>query len=141
MSTTARQSLLAALSGISKDTLDVHRWTDGQHKQFLSGKAGHTQRLKRTKLQPGLLVIFEATGAYHRQQEQALGAQAFQFVKVNPKQARRFAQPCVKLAKTDRVDCEMLKKNSATFLLVPQPPFAESLYDLKEVLSARQAPI
>jgi hypothetical protein len=74
------------------------------------GKAGHTQLLKWIKLRPGQLVIFEATGAYHRQLERALGSQSVPFVKVNPKQARRFAQASGKLAKTDRVDCEMLGK-------------------------------
>lgn len=98
---------------ISKDTLDVHRLTDGQHRQFLNGKAGHTQLLKWIRLQPGQLVIFEATGAYHRQLERTLGAKAFPFVKVNPKQARRFAQASGKLAKTDRVDCKMLAKMGA----------------------------
>jgi hypothetical protein len=31
---------------VSKDTLDVHRLADGQHKQFLNGTTGHTQLLK-----------------------------------------------------------------------------------------------
>jgi transposase len=39
-----------------------------------------------------------------------LGTQLIPLVKVNPKQARRFAQASGKLAKTDRVDCEMLAK-------------------------------
>lgn len=34
------------MRGISKDTLNVHRLTDGQPKQFLNGKAGNTQLLK-----------------------------------------------------------------------------------------------
>lgn len=124
---------------ISKDTLDVHRLTDGQRRQFLNGKAGHTQLLKWIKLRPAQLVIFEATGAYHRQLERALGRQSVPFVKVNPKQARRFAQASGKLVKTDRIDCEMLAKMGAALQLVPQPPFAEILYDLKELLSARRA--
>ena len=124
---------------ISKDTLDVHRLADGQHKQFLNGKAGHTQLLKWLKLRPGQLVIFEATGAYHRQLERALGAKGVPFVKVNPKQARRFSQASGKLAKTDRVDCEMLAKMGAALQLLPKPLNAENLYDLRELLSARRA--
>jgi len=49
---------------------------------------------------------------------------------VNPKQARRFAQASGKLAKTDRVDCEMLAKMGAALQLVPKPICAENLYDL-----------
>jgi transposase len=66
--------------------------------------------------------------------EQALGAKAIPFVKVNPKQARRFAQASGKLAKTDRVDCEMLSKMGVALQLVPKPTSTESLYDLRELL-------
>ncbi len=124
---------------ISKDTLDVHRLADGQHSQFLNGKKGFAKLLRWVGLQPTPLIIFEATGAYHRQLEQALGAKAVPFVKVNPKQARRFAQASGKLAKTDRVDCEMLAKMGAALQLVPKPLSAENLYDLRELLSARRA--
>ena len=124
---------------VSKDTLDVHRLTDGQHKQFINGKIGHTQLLKWMSRQPEPLAIFEATGAYHRRLEQTLGAKAVPFVKVNPKQACRFAQACGKLAKTDRVDCEMLAKMGAALQLTPKPLNAENPYDLRELLSARRA--
>jgi transposase len=124
---------------ISKDTLDVHRLTDGQHRQILNGKNGHAQLIKWIGTHPVPLIVFEATGAYHRQLEQALGAKAIPFVKVNPKQARRFAQASGKLAKTDRVDCEMLAKMGAALRLVPKPHSAENLYDLRELLSARRA--
>lgn len=124
---------------ISKDTLDGHRLLDGHHKQFINGKTGHTQLIKWIGKQPDPLIIFEATGAYHRQLERALGTHSASFVKVNPKQARRFAQASDKLAKTDRVDCEMLAKMGTALQLVPKPLTAENLYDLRELLSARRA--
>jgi len=84
---------------ISKDTLDAHRLADGQHKQFLNGKTGHAQLVKWIGKQSDPLIIFEATGAYHRQLERVLCTHIIPFVKVNPKQARRFAQASGKLAK------------------------------------------
>jgi transposase len=124
---------------VSKDTLDVHRLTDGRHNNFTNDKTGHTQLLKWISLQPDTLIVFEATGAYHRRLEQFLSAKTIAFVKVNPKQARRFAQACGKLAKTDRVDCEMLAKMGAALQLKPKPVSAESPYDLRVLLSARRA--
>jgi transposase len=124
---------------VSKGTLDVHRLEDGQHKQFCNGRTGHAQLTKWIGMQPDLLVIFEATGAYHRELERKLGTQGVSFVKVNPKQARRFAQASGKLAKTDRVDCEMLAKMGAALQLMPKPLNAENLYDLRDLLSARRA--
>jgi len=61
------------------------------------------------------------------------------FIKVNPKQARRFTQASGKLAKTDRVDSEMLAKMGVALQLKPKPVQAENLYDLRESLSARRA--
>jgi hypothetical protein len=81
----------------SKDTLDAHRLTDYQHKQFLNGKPRHAQLLKWIGMQPDLLVIFETTGAHHPQLERALGTHSVSFVKVIPKQALRFAQASGKL--------------------------------------------
>jgi transposase len=88
-------------------------------------------------MQPDLLVIFETTGAYHPQLERALGTHSVSFVKVIPKQALRFAQASGKLAKTGRIDCEMLAKMGAALKLVPKPLPAENLYDLKKLLSER----
>lgn len=60
------------------------------------------------------------------------------YVKVNPKQARRFAQAVGKLAKTDQVDAEMLARMGSALDLQAQEPPHESLHDLKELLMARR---
>lgn len=56
----------------------------------------------------GVLFVFEATGAYHRDLERHLGLVGVCFIKVNPRQTRRFAQVVGRLAKTDSVDARML---------------------------------
>jgi hypothetical protein len=50
---------LQTMRGVSEDTLDVHRLTDGQHKQFDNGKVGHTQLLKWISLLLNPLIIVE----------------------------------------------------------------------------------
>lgn len=125
---------------VSKDTLDVHRLADGSNRQFPNGTAGHSKLLKWLEALPSLpLVIYEATGAYHRQLERRLGAKALSFVKVNPKQARRFAQASGKSAKTDSADSEMLARMGVALQLTPKTQQAENLYDLRELLAARRA--
>ena len=76
-----------------------------------------------------LLVVFEATGVYHRELELMLGAQGLPFVKVNPRQARRFAQATGRLAKTDRVDAAMLARMGAVLALAPQAPRQQNFHD------------
>lgn len=87
----------------------------------------------------GPLVVFEATGAYHRQMETALAARTIPFVKVNPRQARRFAEATGRLAKTDRVDAVMLARMGAVLELEAQKPKSENLHELKELMTARRA--
>ena len=84
-------------------------------------------------------VVFEPTGPYHRAFERALGAAGVPFVKVNPRQARRFAEAIGKLAKTDRIDAAMLARMGAVLELETRPPRSEALLELKELHLAREA--
>lgn len=117
----------------------AHLMADGSHCQIPNSTTGHTKLLKWIEARSTALVVFQATAAYHRQLEQRLSAKAVPFIKVNPKQARRFTQASGKLAKTDRVDSEMLAKMGVALQLKPKPVQAENLYDLRELLSARRA--
>jgi transposase len=58
-------------------------------------------------------IVFEPTGPYHRAVERALGIAGVPFVKVNPRQARRFAEATGKLAKTDRLYAAILARMGA----------------------------
>ena len=60
------------------------------------------------------------------------------YVKVNPKQARRFAQAVGKSARTDQIDAEMLARMGSALDLQAQEAPHESLHDLKQLLMARR---
>ena len=87
----------------------------------------------------GAEIVFEATGAYHRGLERHLGLAGLPFIKVNPKQARRFAQAIGRLAKTDSVDARMLARMGVVLDLTPQVVEGEDVHDLRELLTARRA--
>ena len=61
------------------------------------------------------------------------------FIKVNPRQARRFAQAVGRLAKTDSVDARMLARMGVVLALAPQVAESEDVHDLRELLTARRA--
>ncbi len=124
---------------VSKDALDIHRRADDATIQLGNDTPGFRRLLKWIGPDETPLIVFEATGAYHRSLEKFLTAHDLPFVKVNPKQARRFAQAIGKLAKTDRVDAEMLSRMGSALDLQRQVPLHESLHDLKEMLTARRA--
>lgn len=122
---------------ISKDQLDAFRLGDGEHRSFRNNPAGFGQ-LRRWLDGPLARVIYEATGAYHGAFERACSGH-LPLVKVNPLQARRFAQARGSRAKTDRVDARMLAVMGDAFALQPDQPTDKKQHELKELQIERNA--
>jgi len=101
---------------ISKATLDIHRLIDGKMMSLSNCPAGFKALSRFCAQTPVTRVVYEATGAYHSALERALGAH-LPLVKVNPLQARRFAQAQGVRAKTDAVDAKMLAVMGDAFAL------------------------
>ena len=117
---------------ISKATLDVHRLSDNASAQFNNNKAGFASLQRWLNDHDVARVIYEPTGAYHRAFEVAMAAH-FPLVKVNPLQARRFAQAHGVRAKTDKVDARMLAVMGRTFSLDAQVQTTDIQRNLKEL--------
>ena len=124
---------------VSKDHLDAHRLADGAARRFANDRGGHKALIKWLAQTPLYRVVFEPTGPYHRAVERALGIAGVPFVKVNPRQARRFAEATGKLAKTDRLDAAILARMGALLELQARPATSEILLELKELYVAREA--
>jgi transposase len=124
---------------ISKDRLDIFALADRTYYQFASDQHGIRALIRQLGKLDQPLVVFEATGAYHRWLEASLAKHAVHFHKINPRQSRRFAEATGRLAKTDRVDAAMLARMAAALSLTPQTPKAETHHDLRELLVARRA--
>ncbi len=123
---------------ISKDTLDAHRLSDGATAQFSNDPGGFRALVGWLSKAQFTRIVFEPTGPYHRAFEAALAAR-FPLVKVNPLQARRFAQAQGTRAKTDRVDARVLAAMGAAFALQPRAVTSQKQRALKELHLARQA--
>ncbi len=121
---------------ISKDKFDAHRLSDGAYQEFPNTKTGFRQFQKWLGGAMPARVVYEATGAYHGAFERALGAR-LPLVKVNPLQARRFAQARGQRAKTDKVDARMLAQMGVALSLEPDAPKAQDFHILKELQVAR----
>lgn len=127
---------------ISKDHLDAHRISDGESRRFTNDQSGHgavMNWLGRGKQGHDIRVVYEPTGRYHRAFERRLADAGFALVKVNPRQARRFAEATGRLAKTDRLDAAMLARMGALLELEARPARSPILNDLKDLHMAREA--
>ena len=71
------------------------------------------------------LIVLEATGGYQLRSVAALVAASLPVVVVNPRQVRDFARATGQLAKTDRIDADIL----ARFADVVRPPIRASIPD------------
>lgn len=121
---------------VSKDALDAHRSSDGAAKRFRNTDRGWKALIA---FADGALIAFEPTGAYHGGLERALASANARFVKINPLQARRFAEAAGTRAKTDAVDARLLARMANALSLAPTPPQSERVLQLKELQVARQA--
>jgi transposase len=124
---------------ISKDFLDVGIYPSRASGRFANDAKGHRALIAWLKAHPVQRVVFEATGPYHRTFERTLAAAGLPMAKVNPRQARRFAEATGRIAKTDTIDAAMLARFGA--LLNPQivQPVSQTVDEMKELHNARQA--
>lgn len=117
---------------ISKDTVAVHRLSDGKHMQFGNNKAGLKALCGWIGKAPAR-VVYEATGRYHRDLESMLDAAGHGLVKVNPNRARKFAQAIGQGAKTDRVDAALLARMGAVLSLDAKPARTDRMHEIREL--------
>jgi transposase len=123
---------------ISKDFLDVHRHPDGDERRFTNDAVGF-KALIRWIGNGASRIVFEPTGPYHGALERALAKAGLPIVKVNPRQARRFAEATGKLAKTDRMDAALLARMGALLQLEVRPVHDETIAELRQLHIAREA--
>jgi transposase len=121
---------------ISKSHLDAFWLADGASARFENSPRGFRALTRWLDGSPVARVVFEPTGPYHRAFETALAGR-FPLVKVNPLQARRFAESCGARAKTDAVDARILARMGAALELAPDQPASEALLEIRDLQVAR----
>ncbi len=124
---------------VSKATLDAYWLSGKQHLVFSNDLAGLKRLVRWICKAKADLTVFEATGVYDRLLQAQLASHGLPFSRVNPKQARRFAEGIGQLAKTDKVDAILLARMGSLLDLKAETPRAQSTNDLKDLATARQA--
>jgi transposase len=93
---------------VSKDRLDVAVLGERQEKQVNNTQKGIAELVQwMQELEPELIVV-EATGGYQRSVVEALFRAGLPVAVVNPARVRQFARACGLLAKTDKLDAQVL---------------------------------
>lgn len=124
---------------ISKDTLDVHLHPAGAACRFANTRTGRCRLIAWLAQFAIARIVFEPTGPYHHAFEQQLAGAGLPLAKVNPRQARRFAEAIGRHAKTDAVDAAMLARLAALLEPPLRPTLSHELDTMKELTVARRA--
>ena len=99
---------VAAGLDVSKATIDMAIEPKGHVRVFSNDPAGHAQLIPL--LRKVDLIVVEATGGYERALVAELAAVNLPVVVINPRQVRDFARAMGQLAKTDRIDAQVLAR-------------------------------
>lgn len=124
---------------ICKARLDVHLLPDGIEQQFTNDAKGLRDLIHWLAPLSPERIVYEATGAYHRQLERRLAQTSLPLVKINPQRSRAFARAGGHIAKTDRIDAAMLARYAAVMAPEIRPLRSQILDLLAELVAARRA--
>jgi len=123
---------------LAKYTFDV-AWGRGQAVQtYPNSPEGVSQFLQDLRGRTVERVVLEATGGYERLLLAQLTAAGYPVVRVNPRQARDFARAMGRLAKTDRLDAQMLQEFGERLQPEVRPLPSPLQMELQELLARRR---
>lgn len=123
---------------ISKSHLDVFDAERREAERFENSPSGFRAFEKWLGKLEITRVVYEPTGPYHRNFEEFF-CDKLPLVKVNPLQARRFAEACGTRAKTDVLDARGLARMGVALELEPDIPVAKTTRILRDLQVARSA--
>lgn len=125
---------------VSKGRLDVCLLPDGEAFSVANDQEGIDELLGRLEQARPELVVLEATGRYERPAATAIAASeaGIAVAVVNPRQARDFAKATGRLAKTDRIDAQILARFAAAIGPPPSVLPNEEAQALQAILTRRR---
>lgn len=119
---------------IAKGWIDTFTLSTLKHERISTTKQALARFARAAK---GALVVCEASGGYDRPLTEALAKAGTACARVNPRQAREFARATGRLAKTDRVDAEVLARMGRALSPRPTAPVDPDRARLADLVARR----
>jgi len=98
---------------VAKHQLEVHQLPEGRRATLPYDAKGLKQLVRALPPRHETLVVLEATGGYQRRLVAELADAGYPLAVVNPRQVRDYARGLGRLAKTDRIDAEVIARFGA----------------------------
>jgi transposase len=123
---------------VSKARLDIALRPTGDRFEEANDQAGIDSLVARLETARPTLVVLEATGGLERPVAGALAAAGIPVAVVNPRQARDFARATGKLAKTDKIDAQILARFGEAVRPEPRPIPEREAREFSAILARRR---
>jgi transposase len=123
---------------VSKDRLEVHLRPSAERFQVARDGGGLEQLAARLSAAGPALVVLEATGGFEITVAAALAAAGLPLAVVNPAQIRAFAHAIGRLAKTNRLDAELIARFAEQVHPEPRPVLGAQAQVLAELVARRR---
>ena len=123
---------------VAKATLDLHLLPTGQAHHLTNTAAGHQQLRKLLPLPAHCLIVLEATGGYERELVADLTDAGYRVAVINPKRARDFAKALGLVAKTDRIDAQVLALFAEKVQPAPLEKTPEKQAEIQQLVARRR---
>jgi transposase len=123
---------------VSKDRLDVHVRPSGEFFAVARDGEGLERLADRLRALAPELVVLEATGGFEIAVAAAVAGAGLPLAVVNPAQVRAFARAVGRLAKTDRLDAEIIARFAEQVRPEPRPVASEQARALAELVVRRR---
>ena len=123
---------------VSKERLDVHIRPSGEGFSVPRDGAGIAALAERLRAAAPALVVLEATGGFEATVAAGLAAAGLPLAVVNPAQVRAFARAVGRLAKTDRLDAEIIARFADQVRPEARPIASEEAQALGELVARRR---
>lgn len=123
---------------VSKDRLDVAVGSEGELWQVSNDAAGHSALVERLSGVNPALIVLEASGGYEAVVAGVLWDGGFPVAVVNPRQVRDFARGMGKLAKTDRIDAQVLAMFGEKVPIEVRAPLDAEARELQTMVTRRR---
>ena len=123
---------------VSKERLDIAVRPCGARDSVANDETGFVALVERLRTIQVALIVLEATGGLERHVVRALAAADLPVIVVNPRQVRDFAKATGQLAKTDRIDAEVLARFAEVVRPALRPLPDEVTLELRALIARRR---
>ena len=120
--------------GVDLSSQKLDTWIDGKYKQYPNTEAGFARFLKAIrKLKKSVLVAFESTGSISLYFAEQLDREGIARTCINPSWVRHYAKSIGRVAKTDRIDSELIAVYANLHKVQADKPMSPDILKMRQL--------